>query len=88
MELHPQMTKFMERVEDKIDEIRDSIHQISLTASETQVRQQAHKEEIDTLKREVDQLKTAYHKASGAWKLLTLPGGLSFLYVLTQFFKT
>lgn len=80
--------KVVERIEYKLDEIRDKLHETILMTSGTQIKQIAQDKEIENLKTEVTNLKTAYDKASGAWKLLTLPGILSLLYAISQILHT
>lgn len=74
--------KAVERIEEKLDDIRDTLHEIDLMASGTQIKQLAQETEIKELKKEVADLKSAYDKASGAWKLLSIPGIASALYTI------
>ena len=82
------LMKMIERIDGKLDEIRDNLHEINLMASGTQIKQHAQEREIEALKAEVRDLKSAYDKASGAWKLLTLPGVASACYTLFKIFGT
>lgn len=79
-----QFMKVVERIEQKLDDIRDKLHETIIMTSETKIKQLAQADEINSLKKEVAELKTAYDKASGAWKLLTLPGILSLGYAILQ----
>ena len=76
--------KVVERIELKVDDIRDRLHDMDLKTSGTMIRQSTQEQEIKALKEEVAELKSSYDKASGAWKLLTLPGILSLLYAISQ----
>jgi archaellum component FlaC len=79
-----QFMKVVERIESKVDDIRDKIHDMDIRTSGTMIRQTAQEKEISDLKSEVEELKTAYHKAAGAWKLLSIPGLVSFIYAVSQ----
>lgn len=74
----------VERIEAKLDDIRDKVHETMLMTSGTQIKQVAQEKEISDLKKEVAELKSAYDKASGAWKLMSLPGMLSLVYAISQ----
>lgn len=76
--------KIVERIESKLDDVRDMIHIIDLKASGTVITQIAHKEEMDAMKAEIAALKSSHDQQRGAWKLLTLPGILSLLYAISQ----
>lgn len=79
--------RVVERMDSKLDDIRDTIHEIALQASNTMIRQTAQEKEIETLQKKVGELEEAYHKATGAWKLLSLPGIVSLLYAISQFLQ-
>lgn len=72
------------RIETKVDDIRKSIHELDIKTSGTMIKQASQEKEIEALKEEVAELKSAYDKASGAWKLMTLPGVLSLIYAISQ----
>lgn len=76
--------KVVERIEAKVDDIRDRLHDMDIRTSGTMIRQNSQEQEIKALKDEVAELKTAYDKASGAWRLLSLPGIVSLLYAIFQ----
>jgi len=82
-----QLMVLFEKLDSKLDVIREDLHLISLKSSETSVRQLANDKEIQLLKDEVATLKAAHNKLEGAWKLLTVPGLLSAIYVLTNLIK-
>lgn len=86
MELQTVMT-IMERLESKVDDVRESIHEIDIKVSGTVAKQAWHDKEIETLKSQVVTLKESHDKAQGALKLLTIPGVLGFLYALVEVFK-
>ncbi len=77
----------VQRIEGKIDDIRGKIHEIDIMSNGTQIKQLTQEAEIRSLKAEVASLKTAYDRASGGWKLLSIPGVLSFLYAVSQIFQ-
>lgn len=79
--------KVVERIESKLDDIRDRVYSITLETRETMIKQVSYQKEVDELKKEVEELKTAYNKASGALKLLSLPGVIGFLYAVFEMFK-
>ena len=81
-----QVMKIVERIEVKIDDIRDKIHEMDIMTSGTQIRLMAQEEEIRALKSEVINLKTAHDKAAGAYKLAMAPGVVSLLYAVSQLF--
>lgn len=76
--------KVVERIEEKIDDIRDKLHETIIMTHSTGIKQLVQENEVKELKQEVANLKSAYDRATGAWKLLSLPGILSALYVLFQ----
>lgn len=82
-ELQDGMSAF-QRIETKIDDIRDKIHEVDMLSNMSKIRQAAQEDEIKALKSEVAMLKTAHDKAAGAWKLMTLPGVISLLYAIFQ----
>jgi Mg2+ and Co2+ transporter CorA len=73
------------RIEPKIDDIRKSIHELDIKTSGTMIRQAASEKEIETLRDEVAELRSAYDKAMGAYKLAMVPGVLSLVYAICQF---
>lgn len=74
----------LHRIETKLDDIRDRVHNIDLAGTETKVRQTALELEVTNLKQNVNLLKTAHDKQLGAYKLLCAPGILSLLYTALQ----
>ena len=77
--------EMISRIEPKIDDIRKAVHELDIKTSGTMIKQASQEKEIESLKAEVQELKAAYHKASGAWKLLSLPGIVSLLYAISEF---
>jgi hypothetical protein len=76
--------QIIERIEVKVDDIRDRLHDTIVMTNVNQIRQASHDQEIKDLKAEVAELKTAYDKASGVWRILSLPGILSAIYATFQ----
>lgn len=74
----------LHRIEAKLDDIRDKMHDIDLAGTETKVRQTALELEVHNLKQNMNLLKTAHDKQLGAYKLLMAPGLLSFIYAALQ----
>jgi uncharacterized protein HemY len=75
----------VDRIESKLDNIRDRIQEVTVMTNVTQARQAANDVEIAALKEHVAELKTAHDRVKGALTLVSIPGFLSFIYAISQF---
>ena len=78
------LMKLVERMDEKLDDIRDKLSELEVSVSGTSIRQMVQDKEIETLKGQVDNLRTAHNKALGAWGLLSIPGFASLIYTIIQ----
>ena len=67
------------RIEAKLDDMREHVHEIALEVSRTTVTQAQQDRDLTAMKAELTALKTAHDRAVGAVKLILLPGVLAAL---------
>lgn len=79
--------KGFERLETKLDDIRDRVYSIAIETRETMVKQLAYEQDMKNVEKELEELKTFKNKALGALAVVSMPGVISLIYTLTQIFS-
>lgn len=67
------------RIESKLDDVRDRIHEVEIHVSRVAVTQSQQERELREAQAEIEELRRAHDRATGAVKLILLPGVLAAL---------
>ena len=81
-----QMEIALQRIEDKLDAVKDSLHAMAVAVAETTIKQSASEVRLIAAETEIKQLKSAHDRAIGVLKALSVPGILSSVYTLIHLF--
>lgn len=77
----------LQRIEDKLDTLKDDLHAVALATAGQQILQASLQTRVETAERDLRELKTAHDKALGMLKVLTVPGILSSLIAAYNIFS-
>ena len=69
----------LQRIETKLDDLRDHLHSVELGTAAIVVKQATIEKELEHTREELATLKTAHDRAVGVVKLLALPGVIAAL---------
>lgn len=78
------MDVIMQRIESKLDDLRDMVHAINVSSAETKVRQDAIEIRLRDAENELAALKSAHDKIVGVLKVLSIPSVASFIWAAIQ----
>ncbi len=81
------MEVVMERIEAKLDDIRDRLHSIDVARAETHIRQDALQVRVSAAEAELARLKTAHDKLAGVLKFVGLPSLASLVWGAFKLFE-
>lgn len=70
----------LQRIEAKLDLIKEQVHAIDLSNNTTRIKQEALEGRLLEAEKEIQRLKSSHERFLGVLKFLSIPGVISVLY--------